>query len=273
MAAKRQRFDTDRLLADADMRTVAQEIGIKLNHTSSTSKNAGILCPNPQHPDAHFGNCIIRPDNTYTCYSCGDGGNVFHMTMQFLGVSYRESLGIVADICGGRKYYLTDWDESCMAFQRVLNREECSLIGIHNSAVYAIVNIQEGYVVEEPGLRARLVDWNEDDEPIYVLEKCIEPNPLLTLMREDYPWYRELILQKASESLEERKKEIESMARLQGGELFIPLYLTEVEQTENLLLKHFPEESETLVRQSCMLEAQKALLASSLAVKQISSPF
>lgn len=275
MAAKRKRYDTDRLLADADMKTVALEIGMKVNQTTSSSKNIGILCPNPKHPDRHFGNCIIRPDNTYTCFSCGDGGNVFRLVMQFLGVTYLESLGIVADICGGKKYYLTDCDEDNAGFRRILTREEGELIGIHNSAVYGIVGAQTDTGTTEPGLRSRLVSWTPDDEPIYVIEKCIDPNPLLTLMREDYPVYQEMILQKTYEVIDDRKDAIRCMADLQGGELFVPLYCSEIEQAENLLLKHFPEVPgvQRIIQQACAREGQVALVASALAIKEISSPF
>lgn len=274
-AINKLRYDTEQLLADADMKEIAQEIGIKIEQDRGLSRNTGILCPNPDHPDRHFGNCFIKQDNTYTCYSCGDSGDVFHLVMQFLSVSFPKALGIVADICGGRNHYLLNTDASDDGFQRVLNQKECDLIGLCNSSVYGVVNIGTEVGDVQPGMRKRLIDWGEADEPIYILEKCLDPNPLLTLMKEDRVWYRELVLQKIEEALCDRRKIINRMAELQGGELFIPGYCDEIEELENILVKHFPEDNYTqkvLGNASADL-GKKAIITSVLSVKPVASPF
>ena len=275
MAAKtKTRYDIEQLLNDADMKEVAQEIGIKINYEKKTRKNTGILCPNPDHTDQHFGNCFIKPDNTYICYSCGDSGNVIHMVMQFTGVSFPKALEIVAEICGGKDHYLYTSDMTESDFQHALNQRECDLIGLYNSSVFGIVNIGTEEI-QQPGMRARLIDWTKEDEPIYAIEKCLVPNPLLILMREDMKTYKELVMQKVKAVLDAQKELINSMECLQGGEIFIPGHCAEIEEIENLLIKHFPKEEYTqeVLQSNYTHNGKKALIKSVLGVKSVSSPF
>ena len=274
-AKSKLRYDTELLLADADMKEIAQEIGIKIEQDRGLSGKAGILCPNPDHPDRQFGNCFIKQDNTYTCYSCGDSGDVFHLVMQFLGVSFPKALGIVADICGGRNHYLLNTDASDDDFQHVLNQRECDLIGLCNSSVYGVMSIGTETGDVQPGMRKRLIDWDQTNEPIYILEKCLDPNPLLTLMKEDRAWYRELVLQKIEEALCDRREIVNRMAELQGGELFIPGYCDEIEKIEDILIKHFPDENYTrkVLENAYANNGKKAMIVSILSVKPVASPF
>lgn len=275
MAARKSLYDTERLLADADMKMVAEEIGMKIDYAASCTKNTGILCPNPEHSDRHFGNCFIRPDHTYVCYSCGDNGNVIHMVMQYLNVSYREALGVIADICGGRQYYLEEVDEQDIRFQPVLNHKECELIGICNASVFGIVGIQSYPSKAGPGERIRFTGWTEDDDAIYVVEKCLEPNPLLALMRTDYDSYCELVVAKAEEAIEENYGVIKEMSSLQDGELFIPFYCSQIEQIEELLTKHFGGEkrAQDLLLHPYAKQGQVASLSVLLAPKPLAAPF
>ena len=194
--------------------------------------------------------------------------------MQYLHVSYPEALGIVADICGGKQYYLMDSGDKSDA-RCVLTQKECKLIGIYNSPVYGIVNLTEDPQEREDGLRTRFVGWCEKEEPIYVIEKCLDPNPLLTIMRQDYSWYREMILDKVKEVVKDLNMAIKNMTGLQGGELFIPAYCAELEEIENLLIKRFPEEDDTkeILKNSYTEAGKKAMISAALAFKPIASPF
>lgn len=274
MAKARCWYDTDRLTSDADMKEIAREIGIQIRPEIGSKKNASILCPNPEHQDRHFGNCFIQQDNTYTCYACGDGGDVFHLVMQYLNVSYPEALGIVADICGGRQYYLMDAGKERDA-RYVLTQKECRLIGIYNSPVYGIVNLVDDPQDCVDGLRIRFAGWNEDEEATYVIEKCLDPNPLLTIMRQDYSWYREMVLDRVRKAINECDTAIKNMTGLRGGEYFIPTYCEELEEIENLLIKRFPEEEETkkILERRYTCAGKKAMISAALAVKPIVSPF
>ena len=86
----------------------------------------------------------------------------------------------------------------------------------------------------------RLIDWDQTNEPIYILEKNVWTQiPCLLLMKEDRAWYRELVLQKIEEALCDRREIVNRMAELQGGELFIPGYCDEIEKIEDIFDKAF----------------------------------
>lgn len=51
-----------------------------------------LLCPNPDHPDHHFGSCYIdKNDNGYYCYVCGAHVNKWEMVLQLNGNDRRAA--------------------------------------------------------------------------------------------------------------------------------------------------------------------------------------
>lgn len=236
-------YDIQQLLKDADMVEVAKEIGIRMKSHTNQTQNIGILCPNPEHADKNFGNCFIRPDGNYECFTCHDRGNVFHMVMQYMGVSFPQALEIVADTCGGREHYILSGKAGEGMDSVALNKKECQLLCMYNSRVYIPVRCGEEERAET-GEREKLETWTEQETPIYLIEKCVEKNPLLVLMKSNYECYRDLILTKAQESIELRKDALKSLGRMpeeQDAGWCLEME-EELEQIEDILMKHFPKE-------------------------------
>lgn len=237
------RYDIQQLLKDADMVEVAKEIGIQMKSHTNLTQNIGILCPNPEHADKNFGNCFIRPDGTYECFTCRDRGNVFHMVMQYTGASFPQALEIVADTCGGREHYILSGKAKADMDGAVLGKKECRLLCLYNDRVYIPVRCGEEERAEA-GEREKLEMWTEQEIPVYLIEKCAEKNPLLALMKADYGCYRELVLTKARESIELRKEALKSADQMAEAErMGWCLELEdELEKIEDILMKYFPKE-------------------------------
>lgn len=271
------RYDTQQLLNDADMVEVAQEIGIRMKSSADRTRNIGILCPNPRHSDRNFGNCFIRPDGYYECFSCGDRGNVFHMVMQYTGASFPEAIGIVADTCGGRDHYILSGTRGKYAVGiTVLNQKECKLLGVCNSRIYIPVRYGEE-MRAEAGEREKLAAWNEEDEPVFLIEQCAEKNPLLELMKTDYECYRSMILRKAQEAIQKRQNTIEECGegpRLEAEDVEWCMEIeTEIEQIEDVLLKYFPKDEEVKKITSHNAYGKELIIGSGLYPVQFSVPF
>lgn len=242
---RKYEYDKIRLREDANTKTVAEALGIRINQQDVISgrKNIGIICPDPNHIDQHFGNCYIKPDGRYVCQSCSASGDVFDMVMRFCQVTFYDALEIVADICGSREHYQMNEKDNIPRYRRYpLNQKECALIGLHNNRVYCASYTTYDISQIESGDRYFILDWNKDEMPIYLVEKCIEPNPLLKLMKENYDQYRTLVIQKALETIEWEKNLIASLSSAKGGELFIPAHQQEIKDIKKLLCKYFPQE-------------------------------
>lgn len=237
-------YDKDRIREDADTVTVAREIGMNINEQDVVSgrKNIGILCPDQNHVDQHFGNCYIKPNGQYICQSCCASGDVFDLVMRFCKVSFYDALEIVADICGGRERYQLNNKDNIPRHRRYpLTQKECELIGLYNTKVYSSVRTTMNPRDLKKGERLNILDCNEDEIPIYLVERCVDKNPLMTLMMEDYECYYRLVTEKAKETIQFAKQQISILSKVKDGELFMPMYRQEIKNIERIMLKHFPK--------------------------------
>lgn len=242
------RYDTERLLKDADPVEVAREIGMKIKKETRQAKYTGILCPNPMHKDQHFGNCVIWPDGHYECFSCGDKGDVFRMVMQYTGVPFPEAVAIVADSCCGREPYILSGAAGEFHASTVPNQKECQLLGIYNTRVY--VPVRYGKEVQvEAGERMHVETWTEQNEPLYRIDRCLEKNPLMELRKTDDACYKELLLQKAGEAIGRRKKSMTEPQKISESEAehieWCLIMERDIEKIEDILMKYVAEESDT----------------------------
>ena len=251
MSKPKYEYDKNRLKEESNTKIVAEEIGIKINQQDVISgrKNIGIICPEPSHIDQHFGNCYIKPNGTYVCQACNATGDVFDLVMRFCQVSFYDALEIVADICGGReRYQINNNDHMPHRRRYPLNAKECELIGLHNNKIYCARYTTFDKSKIEPGDRYSILDLEEDELPIYLVEKCIEPNPLMRLMKEDYDQYCMLVMQKSKEAIEWEKNIIALLSETKGGELFIPVHQQTLKDIETLLRKNFPQKPNIVTR-------------------------
>lgn len=275
---RRKRYDLERLLLDADMATVAKEIGIKLQDeqkTYSNPKYRGILCPNPEHQDKNFGNCVIKSNNTYVCFACGDSGNVIHMVQQFCECSFWDAMGIIADICGGREAYLTFFSDK-KDHRKLLSKNDQERIGIYNCPVYGAVRSDTDYHSKIPGETACLEYWTDDEEPVYLLQKCLEKNPLMKLLNEEPEVYQELVIAKALETMERYRKLIKDFSSRTNSQYLIPDCKKEIEAIEDILLQQFGESKKAewmYANQKEVWNGQISVILATISSKEIVVPF
>jgi len=101
-------YDKDRIINDSDGLTVARAIGIKLNKAGKTYQ---LLCPGHINrygkPDKNFGNAWITKHGYY-CAACETAVNTVNMVIEASGLSYKEALEFVAELNGGKEYYIDE---------------------------------------------------------------------------------------------------------------------------------------------------------------------
>ena len=187
-------LDRDRIKTDANAIIVAESLGIKIHHKGTKKM---ILCPS--HADKKIGSCFIN-EGGYYCYSCGAKGDVFSLVQVYLNIDFVDAKKYVADICGGKKYYLST-GKSLHA--GLIPKKDQKLIKLIDSPIYkelyytydkqeAMEFREDGYFIEEDD--SYLDDKEgEDINPAYVVKKIQLNSPLHTLYRENIEQYRELI--------------------------------------------------------------------------------
>lgn len=266
-------YDKERLLQDADMEQVADYIKAL---TKIMGSNISLLCQNPEHDDHNLGNCFITKDGKECiCYACGHRSDVIDFVKNHESVGYIEALGIIGDACGGREKYQISAPMAGQDFQRVLNKTECERIGIHNARVYGAVRLSYESRTLQPGERAVLSHWDRNDEPVYCIERCLESNPLLKLMQEDFSAYRELIVGKAEEQIEDLQEMMAAFASGRDGVELLEEFCHQIAQVEDVLLSHFRDETtvKKVMEWSRALKRRKSEVLAGLAASRAAASF
>lgn len=205
------RYKLDEIKDCADISVVAESIGLQMKRRGA---RYSILCPNPEHNDKHFGNCVLTPKG-FKCYSCGAYGDVFDLVRLALNVSKQEAYGIVADICGGRDNFIikqSNQEKSKKPFVKLPDRELLEFIGLHQGSadryspmsVYMCKRILDPLEPYEPnpGESVRFEPGKTPEEDCKVIYQRISSNPLQELANEEPAIFRELIYNKAKETME-----------------------------------------------------------------------
>lgn len=209
---KMKKYKLDELKDAADIVSVAESIGLQMKKRGS---RYSILCPNPEHQDHHFGNCVLTRKG-FKCYSCGAHGDVFDLVSDALNVSKREAYGIVADLCGGREAFVyNDIDKKTgneKPFVKLPDKEILEFIGLmRNSAdrytctsVYSCKKILDPYEPYEanPGEMVRYEVGKTPKSDCKVVYERIVSNPLQELANNDPDSFAELMENKAKETME-----------------------------------------------------------------------
>ena len=115
-------YDKDRIINDSDGLTVARALGLKLNKAGKTYQ---LLCPGHidryGKPDRSFGNAWITKHGYY-CAACNTAVNTVNMVIEASGLSYKEALEFVAELNGGKEYYIDE--EKTKEFSRPASYSE-----------------------------------------------------------------------------------------------------------------------------------------------------
>ena len=191
-----KRFDKERILSESDALTVADYIGME---TKDKGSRISILCP--RHNDRNFGSAFLDKDGKgYTCYVCGEHHDTFQMVRDFMGISFPEAVKTVAEACSIGDIFIEREEEH---LPTILDRETLSFIGIKPPAK---VWVNVGTSFDRPKLEKGerfIYEYTPtgEEEGYYIIQKCIDKNPLLTLKKESPEEYQELIKNKAGETM------------------------------------------------------------------------
>ena len=184
-------LDKVRLKKDADCVMVAESIGMEVRPKGKTNL---ILCP--AHNDTHIGSCTLNGSGFY-CFACGEKGDVFKLVQLFLGVSFKESLTVVANICGGESRYQTDEvvDET-LGFISFAEREA---IGLKDAPVYSSI----AYTSDSEDVAAFLEDGYiaEEDDTGWKIKKLLSRSPLFDAYKDDNESYRRIVDSRCREKI------------------------------------------------------------------------
>jgi len=202
------KYDTAAIKEAADVFMVAQAIGMDMQHNRHYKNRVSVLCPS--HDDKNHGNCFLTERGCH-CFACGESFDVFDMVRLQLNLEFKEAAEYVADLCGGRKRFVIDGDGEPDGINRqnglkMISSDDMKLINIHNTPVYTTYKVVNAFCRPErqPGFRYNWYPGNLDkgEEDYIVIEKMVIRNPLLELFKSNPQGYKELIRNKALETLE-----------------------------------------------------------------------
>lgn len=144
-------YDVSALKAEADCRTVASFIGMRLSGRYCE-------CVSGLHDETQLNHCAIYKDRIH-CFSCGNDQDVIGMVKSYyanvLGtpIAYGEACRIIGDACGGSELYL-DRNGKQQIKQMPFDRSELALLHLDtpctDTSGPARINMQRLFLENEP---------------------------------------------------------------------------------------------------------------------------
>jgi len=172
-------------------------------------KGKSILCPNPDHNDAHYGSCNMTKQGDYHCFVCKKTWSGIDIIMFQDGKPFIEAVEQAASLGGISLAPTEEWvREQNKWFTRKginpgvpvkktyprLSREDAELIGLPYGKNSILIPVRE--VTDRNGrgvYRQSTVTGNipgpDEEDPLFQCETL--PNPSFTLSQEDpvaYAW-------------------------------------------------------------------------------------
>ena len=199
-------LNKEKLLADADCIVVATSLGLKMQRKG---RNQMILCP--EHPDRHFGSCIIDHRH-YHCFACHATGNAIDLAMHVQDCTYAEAMSYVAEICGGEAQYTIDESTIPEKPRPFISSDARAYLGLQDKPVYTLVgeasSFEESLQYQDEGFKVdHIEEWpNKKGPPIfeaYVVSKIACTSPLAELYYNDEDAYFALLKRKIEEKAEQ----------------------------------------------------------------------
>lgn len=210
MARTFKKLDVSRILDDANILDVAEDLGLEMK---PQGRNMLILCP--CHPDRHFGSCKLLTDkNIFYCHACHAHGDAIGLVKAVEGVDFKTAAKRVADICGGAEAYYHDVEVADEQHTR-LPKDVLKELGmtdtqsIRVSSVILTESDMETYKAsdnyrENEHWEKESYQGNDEDDctVLYFLKEPVIKKPLQTLIDEDPEMFDVLVYNKAVEKLE-----------------------------------------------------------------------
>lgn len=227
-------YDKEALLAEADMRTVAEYLGapvLKRGASLFTECPGHVITKGRrEHKLTHF---QISRHGGY-CYSCGYHANPIQFAMDYntniLGIptTEEEACGIVADTLGGRDIYLLGEEKKRTKTngKMPLSRQDAELIGLTCKNGFQIITETSNVPGDDSWNKAGYYDCNDDFIPEYHRTEFV-PYSLQTLWQEDRKAWIALVRQKAIEAYEKYAdfQSVFAKSKSTGGILMANHYL------------------------------------------------
>ena len=138
-----KRYNVHRLIEDSDIVAIADAMGVQ---SKGSGGNMQFICPNPNHPDKHFGSCkLTRDGRSIICYCCTgrNGGpkiwDPLTLLTECFGFKFRDACDYLADRTGNPDSYLdkeakADRTKKEDRLSRTLTRDEKELLGLCNGS-------------------------------------------------------------------------------------------------------------------------------------------
>ncbi len=194
----------------ADIYDVARALGLEMQKKGGTT---AIRCVNPDHQDAHIGNCILYPTSVH-CFACGAHYDVIGLTRAVTGYRLDEALNLIADICHIPEPETGHTGRNTSIFQPqsgFISKEDREFIGIHNSPFYKMRMRSEKEIADyyfdaiDKGEKPNYQQWEQE---------CVSSSPLKDLFLHDRPSYQQLICDKVKEKAYNLKQDYKYLMAL-----------------------------------------------------------
>ena len=265
MGYKKVFYDKDRILEDSNALLVAQALHMQV---VKKGKNHFIPCPGhlarKGHIDHNIGNAYLT-QRGYYCSSCGEFVNNIKMVMEVENFSYSEALEFVADVNGGKEFYIDEartqeanqWNESSdtdsvkaeaeMSRKRnqikMITWQEQQLIGLapcSYESQYFPIQVYFEKPKEETMLFSKFSGNTETWKKEWIVSDRSQGMSLAKLYNEDYEAYLWLVVEKCSGVLKILKEAEEPLSK-SCHEFSVNLYYIfrkQRKEIEKILKKH-----------------------------------
>ena len=174
---------------------------VALKYTCPEIRKKSILCPNPEHNDTHFGNCMLLPNGRVHCFACNTEFSALEL-LKMDGYSIYDAACILAEESGHPQDYEASGKRSKADSVTRLTQEERSLLGFANfSNLLMIENVSDSR--PENGHYKRESRYSEQNGILecqtdyLILGKA--PSPWRDLINENEKAYRWMIRGKCRE--------------------------------------------------------------------------
>lgn len=180
-------LDKRSILEESTGMMVAQYFGLDI--VSRGSRNY-IKCPGHVdrlgREDKNIGNCVLT-EKGYHCYSCNKSVDTIGMVREIANCEFADALKILADMCGGEKYFSVDnnQQEIDVPFKNV------SFLGMQNpNKCLCIVDVCTDYPDSDIYPLSKYT-YQEKDGLYYVYKK--QRSPLLNMLNKDEKTLKKLL--------------------------------------------------------------------------------
>lgn len=219
-------LDKKAIKHDADPVLVAEALGMVIHRRGNRNL---VLCP--FHADNKIGSCYID-HNGLICYSCGARADVFGIAQRVMNVSFGEALSFVADLCGGAEYY--DEEAASESMSGFIPRNIAEELNLFTPPIYIDIDcVDDYYTAKELREGTQIIKEVYDSdagEMIYLIQELADPNPLLSLYRNNSEMYQSIVDQRCQFLIDCEEENLRNRAFLCTGQSGVEQLIAETKK-------------------------------------------